>query len=368
MKIDELDTPSLLVNYDILKKNIQSEQYLADIHSKKLRPHIKTHKSVEIAKMQMQEGAVGICTAKVSEAEIMVDGGITDVLVANEIVGAQKLDKLVALAKKAHISTLVDSMDVLIPLSKAAAKESVHIGVYVEVELGDSRCGTSIENAFELANIITKDEFLDFCGIETFGGFVFHTIDSDMEMKNLESLRSQIKMIISYFKQRNLHIPSISVGGSPAYKLLLEVPEITEVRPGVYVFNDAASVSRGGARFEDCALSVLSTVISISKEKKYAVLDGGGKTFSYCCPGTVYGKRILYGVMRNKENVLLSGLSEEHGILDIEHYDGDLHVGDKVQIIPSHACPLVNLADELVLVEGDTVVGRLNVDARGKSK
>ncbi len=173
--------------------------------------------------------------------------------------------------------------------------------------------------------------------------------------------------IIAYYKERNLVIPDISVGGSPAYKLLLQIPEITEVRPGVYIFNDAASVSRGGALYKECALSVLSTVISISKEGKYAVLDGGAKTFSYCCPGIVYGNKILHGVMKDNTKVCLSGLSEEHGILDLENYQGDLHVGDKVEIIPSHACPLVNLADEMVLVDGSDVIGQLKVDARGKT-
>ncbi len=196
MEINELDTPALMVDYEIVKNNICKEQLLANTYGKKLRPHIKTHKNVKFAQMQIDAGAVGICTAKVSEAEVMVYGGIKDILIANEIVGEEKLSKLVYLAHMAKISTLVDSLDVLIPLSKAAREESVHIGVYVEIDLGDNRCGTSIEDSYELARKIEEDPFLDFLGIETFGGFVFHTKDKETEEENVEKLRSQIQKII----------------------------------------------------------------------------------------------------------------------------------------------------------------------------
>lgn len=368
MKIQELMTPAVLVDYKKVCQNIERAISVAKCEGKKLRPHIKTHKSGKIAKMQTAYYSEGICVSKLSEAIVMLDKGITDILIANEVVGENKIKKLLEIASKGKLSVLVDSEETLNPLIEATSKEDVRVGVLVELECGDERCGTDIENAIKLARRIIDSPRLDFLGLELFGGFVFHTVDSLTMEKNTIELEEFIKEAKQRFDSERIDIPTISVGGSPSFERLSKIKDITELRPGVYVFNDGATVSRGGATWNDCALSVLTTVISVNREKKYAVLDGGGKTFSYCCPGVVFGNKILYGVLKKDHKAILKGLSEEHGILDISDTLETVKVGDVVEIIPSHACPVVNLCDEFYVVHDGVVIDEWPVDARGKTR
>ena len=364
----DLPTPAVVIDYDIAERNVLRTARLASAHGKKLRPHIKTHKMVRLAQLQMKAGAVGICAAKVSEAEIMADGGIPDILIANEIVGSDKLARLVALASRANISVLVDSHEVLDMLCSAISGSTATIGVYVELELGDKRCGTDFSTALELVKRITETPNLRFRGIETFGGFLFHGGSKEEEIEHCKDLTAALQEFKRLVEKDGIEVPEVSVGGSPSLPFLLDLDIITEVRPGVYIFNDAATVSRGAATYDDCALSVVVTVISISRDRSYAVVDGGAKTFSYCCPGVVFGNRILHGVLKGQHDVCLSSLSEEHGIVDISNYEGKdrLRVGDKLEIIPSHTCPVVNLTDYVYLTKGDSVFEKIPVDGRGK--
>lgn len=364
----DLSTPAVVIDHDIVERNVLRTVQLASSHGKKLRPHVKTHKMVRLAQLQMKTGAVGICTAKVSEAEVMADGGISDILIANEIVGTDKLARLAALASRTNISVLVDSHEVLDMLCSAIAGSTATIGVYVELELGDRRCGTDFSVAFELVKRIEETPNLHFCGIETFGGFLFHGGSKEEEIAHCRELAAALREFKGILEENDIEVPEVSVGGSPSLPFLLDLDIVTEVRPGVYIFNDAATVSREAATYDDCALSVIVTVISISRDHSYAVVDGGAKTFSYCCPGVVFGKKILHGVLKEQPDVCLSSLSEEHGIVDISNYEGKdrLRVGDKLEIIPSHACPVVNLTDSVYLTKKDLVFEKLSVDGRGK--
>ena len=364
----DLSTPAVVIDHDIVERNVLRTVQLASSHGKKLRPHVKTHKMVRLAQLQMKTGAVGICTAKVSEAEVMADGGISDILIANEIVGTDKLARLAALASRTNISVLVDSHEVLDMLCSAIAGSTATIGVYVELELGDRRCGTDFTVAFELVKRIEETPNLHFCGIETFGGFLFHGGSKEEEIAHCRELAAALREFKGILEENGIEVPEVSVGGSPSLPFLLDLDIVTEVRPGVYIFNDAATVSREAATYDDCALSVIVTVISISRDHSYAVVDGGAKTFSYCCPGVVFGKKILHGVLKEQPDVCLSSLSEEHGIVDISNYEGKdrLRVGDKLEIIPSHACPVVNLTDSVYLTKKDLVFEKLSVDGRGK--
>lgn len=369
MEKKDLDTPSIVIDQDILVENVKRASEIAIKHGKLLRPHIKTHKIPELASLQIKNGAVGICVAKVSEAEIMSMYGIKDILIANEIIGETKLLKVIELARKIKISLLVDSFESLEFLIAAVKDQDVQIGVLVEVESGDHRCGAPKHLIVPLINRIRKVKELNFIGIETFGGFIFHCESREKELENIKYIQTFVNEMRDILKSIGI-TPFISVGGSPAFDLLAEVQGIDELRPGVYIFNDAATVSRKGAGWKDCALSVIATVISISEKRDYAVIDGGAKTFSYCRPGIVYGKRILHGVLKSDHSVCLSGLSEEHGIIDISDFAGkdDLKVGDKIEIIPAHACPVVNLSDYVYLVSKDEVVMELKVIARGATK
>lgn len=358
MRLTDIQTPAVIIDMQVVERNLERAADVAEACSKKLRPHIKTHKIPSLALKQIEHGAVGICTAKVSEAEVMAEHGIGDILIANEIVGEAKLERVMALAGRIDLSVLVDSFETLLPLADMVAKHGVHIGVYVELETGDKRCGATEDVAVSLAKRIEASPGLSFLGIETFGGSIFHCSGAEMEKSRLDEVLKALVSCRGRMEAEGIHVEEISVGGSPAFNLLARCGQITELRPGVYVFNDAATVSRSGASFSDCALSVLTTVISISADKSYAVVDGGAKTFSYCCPGIVFGHRILHGVLKDQVDVCLSGLSEEHGIVDISSYRKrfELKVGDVLEVIPAHACPVVNLTDKVYLKSGEDYV------------
>ena len=368
MRIEDIETPAVVIDYEVVKHNVFKEILLASNAGKKLRPHIKTHKIADFALLQTKENSCGICTAKISEAEVMADAGIKDILIANEIVGNEKLKRLVRLAKRVKLSVLTDSFETLDPLMSIADEEGAEIGVLVELECGDERCGTDIDTAVKLARAINESRSLKFLGLELFGGFVFHTSDSTSMDANVKELRCFIQNSLSRFRTEGIEVSEVSVGGSPAFSLLCNLPEITELRPGVYIFNDGATVSRGGASWSECALSVVTTVISVNREKHYAVLDGGAKTFSYCRPGIVFGNRILHGVCRDDHKAVLSGLSEEHGILDLSESELDVKVGDRLEIIPSHSCPVVNLTDTVYIMDQDGFLTEKRVDARGMTR
>lgn len=368
MTRDDIPTPAVIIDDTIARQNIAKAAELAHSHGKKLRPHAKTHKMGRFARMQIEAGAVGICTAKISEAEVMFASGITDILIANEIVGNDKLERLVNLAKQCEVSVLVDSFESLDMLVSAVKGKGISIGVYVEVDFGDRRCGTSPDKVLDIVRAILSYTCLRFCGIETFGGFLFHGKSIDDEMRQCRRLAAGLAECLGNLERAGIEVPEVSVGGSPSFKYLLDLDAVTEVRPGVYVFNDAATVSRGAAGIEDCALTVISTVISISEDRSYAVLDGGAKTFSYCCPGIVFGNKILHGVLKEQPDVCLSNLSEEHGILDISGFcrRADLKIGDRLEIIPSHACPVINLTDWVYLADGNEILAKEFVEGRGK--
>ena len=318
--IEALPTPSLIIDLDIVERNIGRAADLAKASGKKLRPHIKTHKIPRLARMQMEAGAEGICAAKLSEAQVMADGGLQDIFLANQIVGREKLDQMAALARQVRLTVLTDSLEGLAALAETAKREDLRLRVLVEVETGDLRCGATPEEAVKIAEEAGR-------------------------CPNRE----------------------VSVGGSPSLEELAGIPGIPELRPGVYIFNDAASVYRGSASYGDCAATVLTTVVSKPVPGRL-VVDGGAKTFSYCTPGTVFGKPIRHGVLLGDEAVQLTRLSEEHGVVEADHPLERYRVGDKLRIIPTHACPVVNLFDQCYFCRGGVVVDVVPIIARGKTQ
>ena len=366
-RIAELPTPALLIDADVVERNIQHAARIAKEANKKLRPHIKTHKIPAIAHQQLAAGAAGICAAKVSEAEVMAAAGIRDILIANEVIGQDKLDRVAVLAKTANISVLVDSLEGIRTLSEAALRHSVIINVLVEIDTGDERCGVSPKDAPALVKAITECEHLRFKGIETFGGAVYHCSGPEEELRLAGELAGVMARVKASVESLGIPVEEVTVGGSPAMELLAQEPLYTELRPGVYVFNDAATVSRGAASYADCAATVLTTVISHPTPHRM-VVDGGGKTFSYCRPGVVFGHKILHGVVKGKESICLSNLSEEHGVLITEEDLSSFTTGQKIEIIPAHVCPVINLFDQAYWIRNGVVEAIIPIAARGKSE
>ena len=361
MRVSELDTPTLLVDLDLLHANIQHTAEVARTADLKLRPHTKTHKTPEIAKLQLQCGAVGVTVAKIGEAEVMADAGIEDIFIAHQIVGSQKIERLVALARRAKLAVGVDSAEAAAPLSMSFAQQGLRLPVLLEVDVGLHRCGIPPEEALDLARHINTLPGLNLVGLFTYPGQVYAARNENEvagiaahEARTMGQIARQIAPIANITDR-------ISGGSTPTAAHYHTECGLTEIRPGTYVFNDRTQIDRWAARPAACALTILATVVS-TPEPGRAVLDAGSKALSSDpapeSPGC--------GMLKEDNNALLVKLNEEHGFLDLSQADLKLHIGDKVEIIPNHACVVCNLHDEMIAVRSDEVIETWPIAARGK--
>ncbi|WP_288426945.1 D-TA family PLP-dependent enzyme [uncultured Agrobacterium sp.] len=334
-QIAELNTPAVVVDLDIARKNIARFQELADRHGLNVRPHIKTHKLPAIAEMQLAAGAIGITCQKVSEAEAMVAGSeaIKDVLITYNIVGETKLGHLRALSEKVRLSVVADSEYVARGLSDAFADAEKPLTVLVECDTGANRCGVSTPQAAEaLAVSIHEAPGLVFGGLMTY--------PAPNGEAAVQSFMMEAKRLI---EARGISVPVITSGGTPSMMHLAEAPVVTEYRPGTYVYNDRSLVSRGVCAWEDCALNVIATVVSVPAENR-AIIDAGSKALTSDRFGLTG-----YGHVLGRDDIVIDQLSEEHGRLVSAGPIG-LKVGDKLRIVPNHACVVTNMVDSLTVI------------------
>ncbi|MEY8099276.1 D-TA family PLP-dependent enzyme [Falsihalocynthiibacter sp. S25ZX9] len=345
----EMDTPAVLVDLDIAEANIARFQEHCDAHGLKLRPHIKTHKLPMLAKRQIEAGAVGITCQKISEAEAMIsEGGIDDVLITYNIVGSQKLSRLRALAQKVRLSVVADNTTTISGLSATFAQAATPLCVLVECDTGGKRCGVTTP----LAAAKLATEINEMAGIK-FGGLM--TYPPVGQEAAVQAWLSEAKALI---EAKGIAVPVISNGGSPGMWQAHDVPMATEYRIGTYVYNDRSLQERGVCTWDDCALSVLVTVISVPTNDR-AVFDAGTKVLTSDLLGLDGHGHVL-----GCPDIKVAGLSEEHGILTAEVIN--LKVGDRLRIIPNHVCVVSNMVDEVQLIRGDTALGAHPVVARGK--
>lgn len=347
MRIDQLDTPAVIVDLDRLEANIARLQAYLDRHGIANRPHIKTHKLPEIARMQVAAGAVGITCQKLGEAEVMADAGIRDIFVPYNIVGEAKLARLAALSHRTKLSVSADSEVVVRGLSRAMAREDAPLEVLVECDTGMGRCGVGTpEDAVRLARTIGGAPGLSFGGLMTYPTSA-HTDAFVGEAKRL-------------LEAEGVPVARVSGGGTGATWTAHEHPLITEHRAGEYVYGDRHSLRSGALRLEECAFGVLTTVVSRPAEER-AVLDGGSKTFSS-------DKRDLdgYGLILEYPEARIADLSEEHGHVDLAGSRRRPEVGERVTVLPNHCCVVSNLFDEVIGVRGDEVEATWTVACRGK--
>lgn len=345
--IQDIDTPAILIDMDRVRNNIAKAQAHADALGVKLRPHIKTHKMPFFAKMQVEAGAVGITCQKIGEAEVMADAGITDIFLPYNILGQAKLDRLHALHQRVKLSVTVDNKVSLAGLAERFTDPQHLLTVLVECDTGMGRCGVQTpEQALELAQLIDASAGLRFGGLMTFPASGKHELADQWLSETRDLLLAN-----------GLQCETISSGGTPD---MWRTPSkiVTEVRPGTYIFHDRAQIAAGAAKPEDCAMTVLATVVSQPTAERL-ILDAGSKTLS----SDTFGLPDVAAVAGRPEARIVRA-SEEHGTLQ-----GDiagLGVGDQVQLVPSHVCVVINLFNEVHLLEGDRVVDVLPVAARGK--
>jgi len=349
--LQTVNTPAVLVDLDVARRNIDRFQAYADVHGMKVRPHIKTHKLPAIAEMQLRAGAIGVTCQKVSEAEAMVAGSpqIRDVLITYNILGAEKLDRLAGLARKVTLSVVADSETVIDGLSSKFVSQPTPLSVLVECNTGADRCGVPTpEAAAALAQRISAAPGLVFGGLMT-----YPPADGAAAV---ESFMTRAKTLI---EAAGIAVPVVTSGGTPSMMSAAEAPVATEYRPGTYVYNDRSLVSRGVCSWDDCALTVLATVVSVPSANR-AIIDAGSKALTSDLLG-LSG----YGHVLGRDDIAIDQLSEEHGRL-VSHGPINLSVGDRLRIVPNHACVVTNLVDAINILEKGEISAVWPVAARGK--
>ncbi len=358
--LEQLETPVPVVDLDRMAFNLDRMAAYATLHGLRLRPHVKTHKSPRIAAEQLRLGATGLTCATLREAEIMSEV-CDDLLIAFPPVGAARLERLARLPAQVQISVAADDANALPALAVAAKLGRRRIDVFAEADLGMHRVGVATpEKAVALARQVADHASLRFAGLLFYPGHIRESVSA--QGTSLAALRTDLSRYLEALEDAGLPATVVSGGSTPAAWRMHEVQGVTEVRPGTYVYNDRTTANLGACDWDDCALTVLATVVSVAV-KGQAVVDAGTKAL---------GREPLrsagdgYGALLDRPEVIVSRLSEEHGILDLSVTDWRPRLGDQVRIVPNHVCIVVHLFDELVGVRGHAVETRWPVTARGR--
>ena len=346
-----------------MERNIQKMAHVARENGVALRPHVKTHKIPSIAREQLGAGASGITVAKLSEAEVMADGGIEDIFIAYPLVTEAKIRQAVRLAERVRIVVGVDSLHGARRLSGVAEDQTLE--VRLEVDTGLRRTGVPLDEAVRLAGEIEAMDNLDLTGIYTYRGAVLGESKTlELEKAGLEEGQLMVSLA-DRMRERGLSVEDVSVGSTPTAAHVAKVEGVTEIRPGTYVFYDRMQARLGACSLDECAAVVVCTAVS-RPTRDLIIIDGGSKTFATdVAPGVEPLNLEGYGHVVGYPRAVLERLTEEHGMLWVDE-DCDLEVSDTLQIIPNHICSTVNLHDEVYLVGEDGVVEQTRVAARGK--
>jgi len=348
--IQEFGTPCAVVDLGIVERNIAHLQALCDKAKLANRPHIKTHKSPLLASWQMEAGAIGITCQKLGEAEVMVRAGIKDILIATNIIGAAKSGKLAALLRDVSLKVCADNPTSLKAYAEAGSAADRSVTVVIECDTGQKRAGVATPNeAVVLAKIVQNSPWLEF------GGLMFYPpLDGwPATQKFFDTTQAGLSSL-------GLVPKIISTGGTPNLKNLGLLDGATEHRSGTSIFNDRMMMAAGVANFEDCALTVYTTVVSRAEDTR-GILDAGSKTLT---PDT--GGLDGFGLVLEHPKARIHKMAEEHGFIDISSCESRPSIGDIVRVVPNHVCVVVNMFDQLVAVRGNHIVDVIPIDARGK--
>ncbi len=353
----ELDTPALIVDLDIMERNLRRVSDYCAAHGLNLRPHTKTHKSILIARQQLGLGAIGLTVAKSGEAEVMLGAEPRDLLVAFPVIGAPKLRRLAAVAGITRVTVALDSLFAAEQLSQAAVSAGAKFGVLVEIDVGLGRVGVAPADAVALAKSIAALPGLEWRGITFYPGHI-----KDQDAGKLAALSATVGGIVAEFKAADFTPEIVSGGSTPALYHSHEIEGLTEIRPGTYVFNDLNTVASGACELDDCAASVLVTVVSHAGPDRM-IVDGGSKTFS---SDRLSSGGPGHGRVMEAPGAVFHKMNEEHGFIDLTQAERGFAIGEKVRIIPNHICVAVNLHEYVYGVRGGNVEEVWNVEARGK--
>lgn len=359
----ELETPAPVVDLDRLARNLDRAADYARANRLALRPHIKTHKSPLLAREQLERGAVGLTCATPFEAEVMSE--VTDdILLAYPTVGAARARRVADLPDHVRLTVALDSVTAVEDLEAAARVAGRPVSVYVELDLGMHRVGLPVvADAIALARRVQNARPLHFAGIAFYPGHIRESVDS--QDAKLDALRGALGDALEQFDKAGLTPEAVSGGSTPTMWRTHELPRVTEFRPGTYIFNDRTTAAIGACDWEDCALTVLATVVSIAVPGQ-AVIDAGSKAL---------GREPLrgsgagddgFGALLEHPEVIVKGMSEEHGVLDLGRTSWRPRVGERVRVVPNHVCIVVHLNDVAFGVRDGRVESSWPIAARGR--
>ena len=371
MELTDLRTPCVLVDHPRIERNIDRMQTAANEHRLHLRPHAKTHKCPDLARLQMARGAVGICCAKLGEAEVFAEAGITDIRIPYPLNPANA-DRVLRLLDRTHISFIVDHMDVARGWSDAIAAAGKQVDVLVKVDVGFHRCGIDPKgaDAADFVARVAQLPGLNFKGLLSHAG---HSYGASSESEAAAFAASEALLLTTLaveVRAKGVPVEEISVGATPTVRFSLQQKGLSELRPGNYIYFDRTQVGLGSATWDDVALTVLARVVSRPASDR-VILDCGSKTLTTDL-ARGFGSHAGYGVVFRSlddltpdETLMIERLSEEHANVRVTA-SSSLKPGDLVRVAPNHSCVVSNLVDSVWLVKEHEVLDRLDVAARGR--
>lgn len=366
----ELETPAAIVDLDRMARNLDTMAAYCALHGLALRPHVKTHKAPRVAAEQMRLGAVGLTCATPRELEVMSEVS-DDLLLAHPPVG-MKVHRTMAIPHEVRLSVALDDMAVAEPMAAVACDAARVVSVLVEVDLGMHRVGVQRPtDVVELAAAVNDLPGVRYDGLLFYPGHIRVPVERQGDL--LRQLEGDLGRVLEALHTADLTPRVVSGGSTPIGLRIHEVSGVTEVRPGTYVYNDRTTAVLGACDWEDCALTVLATVISTSVPGQ-AVIDAGSKALGREPLPVIEGGSAHagesgmrgFGVLLEHPEVFVARMSEEHGILDLGHTDWQPQVGEQVRVVPNHVCYVVNLFDTIYGMRDDVVETHWPVTARGR--
>jgi len=362
MTLDELETPTPVVDLGRMERNLDRMAAYAAAHTLALRPHIKTHKTAWLAAEQLRRGAIGVTCATPREAEVMSEVA-DDVLLAYPAVGSAKARRIAGLPSDVRLTVALDSARAADDLADAAREAGRRVGVLVECDMGMRRVGVqSADDAVALARHVAGRRELEYTGIAFYPGHIRERVDEQDD--SLRALGERLGRTLDALRRATLDPAIVSGGSTPTALRTHEIAGVTEMRPGTYIYNDRTTAAIGACAMDECALTVLATVVSTSVPGQ-AVIDAGSKSLGREPMRGAEGEG--FGIVQDREDVIVRAMSEEHGLLDLSRTDWRPAVGDRVRVIPNHVCIVVHLFDVVHGIRGDVVETSWQVAARGRA-
>jgi D-serine deaminase-like pyridoxal phosphate-dependent protein len=361
--VHQLETPCLVVDSDVLQRNIDRMAEVARDAGVALRPHVKTHKTLTVGHRQIAAGASGITVAKIGEAEVFADAGFTDILIAYQIVGEAKIRRLITLARRVAVLTCVDSIEAAQAVSTEAVREGVVLRLLLDVDTGLHRTGCQPDDAVEIGGMIDALPGVSLTGVFSFAGYPLGDSALQARMAWSRQEAETAVAVAADLRSAGVDAATVSVAGTVCAPHATQVAGVTEIRPGTYAFGDMNYTRLGAQTLDDCALRIRTTVVGRPAEDR-AVLDAGTKVLASdkAAAATVQ----VFGHLPDHPSSLITRAWEEHAVVELAAADRWLRVGDVVEVIPNHACVVTNLADSWHETRDGTVLATHSVAARGR--